>query len=78
MYNAIIETTQSFILPNSQFSMIVPVGTAIQNARTSYLGDNLNRDGTHLDYGIGRYIAALCCHGGYGFREKFSGTGFCP
>lgn len=36
---------------------IVPSGTAIQNARTSYLGDNFNRDGYHLNE-IGRYTAA--------------------
>ena len=36
---------------------IVPAGTAIQNARTSYLGDNFNRDGYHLNE-IGRYTAA--------------------
>lgn len=38
--------------------IIIPAGTAIQNARSSYLGDNLNRDGYHLNYTIGRYIAA--------------------
>lgn len=63
MYNAIIETTQSFILPNSQFSMIVPVGTAIQNARASILGDRLTRDGYHLNYYYGRYIASLTMFG---------------
>ena len=37
----------------------MPVGTTIQNLRTSYLGDTLNRDGLHLSHGIGRYAAAL-------------------
>ena len=36
----------------------VPSGTAIQNARTTYLGDNMNRDGYHLDLKFGRYTAA--------------------
>ncbi|WP_405199583.1 DUF4886 domain-containing protein [Christiangramia sp. LLG6405-1] len=36
---------------------VVPAGTAIQNARTSYLGDNFNRDGYHLNE-IGKYTAA--------------------
>jgi hypothetical protein len=31
----------------------------VQNARTSILGDTLNRDGTHLTYDVGRYIAAM-------------------
>ena len=47
------------IMTNEEIEILIPSGTAIQNARTSYLGDNLNRDGTHLDYAIGRYIAAL-------------------
>ena len=33
-------------------------GTAIQNARTSFVGDHMNRDGYHLDLKIGRYTAA--------------------
>lgn len=37
---------------------IVPVGTAIQNARNSALGDTLTRDGYHLSWVLGRYIAA--------------------
>ena len=38
--------------------IVVPAGTAIQNARTSVIGDNLCRDGYHLDVNIGRYTAA--------------------
>ena len=34
-------------------------GKPIQNARTSYLGDTLTRDGYHLSYDIGRYIAGV-------------------
>ena len=37
--------------------MIIPSGTAIQNARTSVLGDTFNRDGSHLNK-IGKYTAA--------------------
>ena len=36
---------------------VIPSGAAIQNART-VLGDDLTRDGYHLDLGIGRFIAA--------------------
>ena len=39
-------------------SKIIPTGTAIQNARTSYIGDHMDRDGYHLDLQIGRYTAA--------------------
>lgn len=37
---------------------IIPVGTAIQNGRTSFVGDHFCRDGYHLDYQIGRYTAS--------------------
>lgn len=43
--------------PSVEF--VVPVGTAIQNARSSYMGDTLTRDYKHLNYGIGRYIASM-------------------
>jgi hypothetical protein len=38
--------------------LIVPAGTAIQNGRTSIIGDNFCRDGYHLDLTIGRYTAS--------------------
>ncbi len=38
--------------------LLVPCGTAIQNARTSFIGDHLTRDGYHLDLQIGRFVAA--------------------
>lgn len=65
---------------NKKFTSIIPVGLAIQNARTTYLAEleynktayadgNLNpgtdaqigllRDGSHLSYNIGCYIAGL-------------------
>ena len=59
MYNSIINVIEEKIIPNSNINYIIPSGTAIQNLRTSYLGDTLNRDGYHLSHGIGRYTAAL-------------------
>ena len=59
MYNAIIGCVENIIVPNNSISKVVPVGTAMQNLRTSYIGDTLNRDGNHLSYGMGRYTAAL-------------------
>lgn len=41
------------------YDYLLPVGRAIQNARTTFLGDNLNRDCHHLNTAEGRYIAAL-------------------
>lgn len=40
------------------FDIIIPCGTAIQNGRTSSLGDTFNRDGYHLQLTYGRYTAA--------------------
>jgi len=54
-----IKTSCQRIMENYDFDLLIPVGTAIQNARSSYLGDNLNRDKHHLSYTHGRYIAAL-------------------
>ena len=39
--------------------MVIPAGTAIQNGRTSYLGDKVLKDDIDLDPITGRYIAAL-------------------
>ena len=58
MFRKIVETTNLSKKQHKEFCMIIPAGTAIQNARTSTIGDNLNRDGYHLTYGLGRYIAA--------------------
>ena len=58
MYNAIVNAVQTVILPDKDFEFIIPVGTAIQNARTAF-GDILTRDGFHLSIPLGRYIAAL-------------------
>lgn len=38
--------------------LIIPCGSAIQNARRTKLGDTLCRDGYHLNYTYGRYTAA--------------------
>ena len=58
-YNSILSTVGQKILTNSDISGVIPSGTAVQNLRTSVLGDTLTRDGYHLSYGIGRYTAAL-------------------
>ncbi len=60
MYESIVNSVKTQIEPNKNFVAIIPSGTAVQNARTSSVGDNLTRDGAdHLTYGLGRYIAAL-------------------
>ena len=59
MYNSIVSTVKEKVLSIPEIDVVVPNGTAIQNARTSFVGDNLTRDGYHLSYDLGRYIAGL-------------------
>jgi len=57
MYEAILNVSQKVkdIVP---IDIIVPSGTAIQNGRTSVIGDDWTRDGYHLKIPLGRYLAA--------------------
>ena len=57
MYESIVACTQK-VMMDCHPDVLVPAGTAIQNARTSFLGDRLNRDGYHLNLTYGRYTAA--------------------
>ena len=61
MYNALVDTLQTKIISRTDFDAVSPTGTAIQNARTSYFGDNLcidkSTDRIHLNT-LGRVIAA--------------------
>lgn len=57
MYNAIVETVNT-ISGKYDIDLVIPSGTAIQNGRTSYIGDKFTRDGYHLDLGVGRFTAA--------------------
>lgn len=67
MYDSICSTVQQVMDAHPELSFVVPSGTAIQNARTTYLGDNMNRDGYHLDLLMGRYTAACA------WLEKITG-----
>ena len=57
MYNAIISTVNQET-EKVGIELIIPCGTAIQNARTSVLGTDMTRDGYHLSRPAGRYVAA--------------------
>lgn len=60
MYDAIVDAVQTAIVPDKRFTVIIPAGTAIQNVRSSFIGDTLTRDDSdHLTYDLGRYTAAL-------------------
>ncbi|MBQ8741521.1 MAG: DUF4886 domain-containing protein [Clostridia bacterium] len=67
MYNSIISCANDIIAPKVKagaLHSIVPVGTAVMNARTSSLESTVHRDESHLSEDFGRYIAALTwfCH----------------
>lgn len=49
MYQVIVDTVQKYVVPRTDFATIIPSGTAVQNARSSYFGDTLNRDNMHLN-----------------------------
>ncbi|MDY2859437.1 MAG: DUF4886 domain-containing protein, partial [Candidatus Cryptobacteroides sp.] len=57
MYNAIVDAVNK-AADLIGVDIIIPVGTAVQNARTSFIGDHLTRDGYHLSPTIGRFIAS--------------------
>ena len=58
MFNALIKLTREVVVPTSDIDCVSPTGTAIQLARKAGIAD-LCRDGFHVSYGIGRYIASL-------------------
>lgn len=58
MYSAIVSSARRAMTDHPELKLMVPSGTAIQNARTTYVGDVFNRDGYHLEVNYGRYTAA--------------------
>ena len=59
MYNSIVSTVRGTVIGTNGIDGIIPAGTAIQNLRTSGLGDTLTADGYHLKDTYGDYTAAL-------------------
>ena len=60
MYNSIVDATRKAMEAHPELEFLIPTGTAVQNLRTSFVGDNLNRDGSHLTVDMGRATAAYC------------------
>ena len=58
MYDSILNVTEQAMLEHPDLTFLVPCGTAVQNLRSSFVGDNIDRDGSHLNMYIGRYTAA--------------------
>ena len=69
MYHSLLDRAQELTGKYEALEGVLPVGTAIQNLRDRLLplgiteiaetGVGINRDGYHLNEGIGRYTAAL-------------------
>lgn len=76
MYNSIVSTSKKArkLMP---FNLLVPAGTAIQNARTSFIGDQMCRDGYHLNLYIGRYTASCVWYEAI-FKESVIGNTYLP
>lgn len=65
MYNSIVDRVNDTVIPSGKFDSVVPVGTAVMNARTSNLKNEVHiDDGSHLSEDLGYYIAAFTwyCH----------------
>lgn len=62
MYQSIVNAVNEKVLPRTDIAAISPTGTAIQNVRTSYIGDTLTRDTLHLNE-LGRIIAGYTLYG---------------
>ena len=58
MREKLVEVTEQMVLSNPKIDLLVPTGTAIENARTSKIG-LLTRDCYHLSVDKGRFIAGL-------------------
>lgn len=60
MDEKILECVKAKIINNEKICKIIPVGLAIKSARKqALLNGKLSRDGFHLSYDYGRYIAGL-------------------
>lgn len=57
MYEAVVSVTREQAR-KAGIKKIIPTGTALQDARTTKLGNDLTRDGFHMSKGFGRYLAA--------------------
>ena len=75
MFNAIVDAYNQAenLIP---VTFTTPAGTAIQNGRTSYLGDGFTRDGFHLN-DLGKYTAGLTWFEML-FEESAIGNSFVP
>ena len=62
LYQAFIDATKKYVVPNKNILGVIPCNTTIQNARTSWMGDTFNAEGKNDGYHLndkGDLAAAL-------------------
>jgi hypothetical protein len=57
MYEANVNAVQQKVVVRNDFDAIIPTGTVVQNARSSFIGDHLCRDTYHLNNLGGAFAA---------------------
>ena len=58
MYEGIVDASKRSMENHAEIKFLIPSGTAIQNGRTTSIGDEWDRDGYHLNTAYGRFAAA--------------------
>ena len=58
-YGQIVGQYLAQVKNKSQIEHLIPAGTAVQNLRSSYIGDTITTDGIHVNEKHGMYITAL-------------------
>ena len=76
MYNSIMSAVKK-ISKDTGIKVVIPSGTAVQNARQTILKDRITRDGYHLHKIYGRYVAA-CTWFETIFRKSVVGNPYKP
>lgn len=65
MWKAYVNTAKK-ILKETEIKVVIPSGTAVMNARETKINDEsakeLTRDGYHMSFGVGRYVAACAMY----------------
>ena len=78
MYDSIRNAVRQMLADYPEIEFVVPCGTAVQNLRSSFLGDRVNRDGTHLNTFIGRYLTAYTFFATMFGEETAIGNSYMP
>ena len=76
MYNAIVDAVNR-AAKLTGIRIIIPCGTAVQNARTTIFNGTMTRDGYHLHKPYGRYTAACTWYEKI-FRKNVIGNAYQP